>query len=172
MLCSSLLLSSFHLVRPEQIDFPTLHPRSCHRYITRTHPGDSLRIHTRTYVRKYDEFDLGPKIPPCSGFTRERAVLFWYESRTRKKEVRRTCVEIFKCFKFIRKIKFPSQIEWAYHFSELHWFKVKWRRKYLVYEICLSLRDTLYNLKYSLCSSSCTWIQTHAKHDETRLQWT
>lgn len=72
-------------------------------------------------VRTY-EFGLGPKIPRCSRFTRERAVLFWNESSwlalgsrerreeeaacTTKKTGEKDFLSNFKC---VSAINFPSQ---------------------------------------------------------------
>lgn len=94
-------------LRSDQIDFP-VHPRSCHRYITRAHPGDSVRAYIRT-----TNLASGPKIPRCSRFTRERAVLFWSESSWRVHARGRGTTNELKrlsSFKCIRKINFPSQI--------------------------------------------------------------
>jgi len=119
-------------------------------------------------VHTYGEFGLGPKIPRCSRFTRERAILFWSESswrvwgRDTTNELKR--LSSFKC---IRKINFPSQIGWAYHFSELHWLEMKWRRKcfawYAWHILYCSLKGSLFFM-----NSSSGKIRLHVKHDAPR----
>lgn len=83
----------------------------------------------------------------------------------RERDTTNVCKETFECFKFIHKIKFPSQIGWAYHISELHWFKVKWRRKYLVREMPFFAR---YPLQFKILS---LFFILHVNSNSREIRW-
>lgn len=113
----------------------------------------------RTYVRMYDEFGLGRKIPRCSRFTRERAVLFWSESSARERARKRHDGRAerrhsLKCMRYMHFPSIPNEYV-APYLSELYWPREKSRRKHLAERLTYSsLRS----------ENACRFFITHRRN--------
>jgi len=159
----SLLLLSLLCLHLDQIDFP-VHPRLCHRYIIRTHPGDSVwayicMANLASGRRFCDVLDLRENEQSFFGASRTGVCMFVRVKDTTN-ELKR--LSSFKC---VRKINFPSRIGWAYHFNKLHWLEMKWRRKcfawYAWYIFYCSLKGSL----FFIVNLNSGKIRLHVKHE-------